>query len=237
MDEQVQGKLDRYGWHIVIGTFAWPVIQLAMLLCIIRRIDVVQVWICFAANLIVLPAGILIVARANPELVNHRGRWRKKKDTQAWDKVLLQLFGLSGLYLSTIIAAIDINMNEQPPLAPGFSAAGIVLCVAGNVILHWAMFVNRHFETTVRLQTDRHQTVVTDGPYQYVRHPGYVGAILWLLSGPLMLGSGIALFPAGAGCLVLVLRTYLEDRMLHKDLPGYADYARHVRYRLVWGVW
>jgi protein-S-isoprenylcysteine O-methyltransferase Ste14 len=89
----------------------------------------------------------------------------------------------------------------------------------------------------VRIQTDRGQTVVSDGPYRYVRHPGYASSLLAMLAIPLALGSWWALIPAALVGALYVLRTALEDRTLQAELPGYRDYAEHVRYRLLPGVW
>jgi protein-S-isoprenylcysteine O-methyltransferase Ste14 len=99
------------------------------------------------------------------------------------------------------------------------------------------MWVNNWFSSTVRIQMDRDQHVVQDGPYRYVRHPGYVGGILMAVSASLILGSLWALIPASIVVLLLVIRTYLEDTTLQKELPGYADYTKKVRYRLVPGLW
>ena len=101
----------------------------------------------------------------------------------------------------------------------------------------WALVSNAFFATTVRIQDERGHTVVSDGPYQYVRHPGYAGwGLSWVVT-PLMLGSLWALIPAGLGAIALVVRTALEDRMLKEELDGYQDYAQRVRYRLLPGVW
>jgi len=89
----------------------------------------------------------------------------------------------------------------------------------------------------VRIQSDRGQTVCKDGPYRFVRHPGYVGGILFGLASPLVLGSFWALIPALAGAMLLVVRTYLEDRTLKEELRGYNEYAREVRHRLIPHIW
>ena len=101
----------------------------------------------------------------------------------------------------------------------------------------WAMLVNRFFSRAVRLQPDRGQHVVTAGPYQVVRHPGYSGGLLLLLSGGFALGSWIAMAPILLMAPLLVRRTLIEERMLARALPGYADYMRRVRYRIVPRVW
>jgi protein-S-isoprenylcysteine O-methyltransferase Ste14 len=101
----------------------------------------------------------------------------------------------------------------------------------------WAMSVNTYLSTIVRVQTERGHHVVTAGPYRYVRHPMYVGTILFGLCIPLFLGSWYALLPGALMGIGYVIRTALEDRTLQAELPGYADYAAQVRYRLLPGVW
>jgi protein-S-isoprenylcysteine O-methyltransferase Ste14 len=89
----------------------------------------------------------------------------------------------------------------------------------------------------VRIQKERGHTVATGGPYQYVRHPGYTGAILSQIATPFLLGSLWALVPTIASAALYVVRTYLEDKTLRKELPGYEEYTRQTRYRLLPGVW
>jgi protein-S-isoprenylcysteine O-methyltransferase Ste14 len=99
------------------------------------------------------------------------------------------------------------------------------------------MAENPFFEKTVRIQSERDHYVIDTGPYRVVRHPGYVGLVPWVLSIPLLLVSARAFLPAGLAVISLLVRTALEDRTLHKKLPGYAEYAARVRSRLVPGVW
>ncbi len=99
------------------------------------------------------------------------------------------------------------------------------------------MVANAHFATVARVQADKGQTVCDTGPYQYVRHPGYLGAVFHSLAVPLILGSWWGLVAGGLAALFMVLRTALEDRTLHEELPGYTEYAQETRYRLVPGLW
>jgi protein-S-isoprenylcysteine O-methyltransferase Ste14 len=105
------------------------------------------------------------------------------------------------------------------------------------VLLTWSMAANAFFAQTVRIQEDRGHTVATGGPYRYVRHPGYVGGILFQVATPLILGSVWALIPAGLTVCLTIIRTALEDRTLLEELDGYKEYAGRVRYRLLPGVW
>jgi protein-S-isoprenylcysteine O-methyltransferase Ste14 len=96
---------------------------------------------------------------------------------------------------------------------------------------------NPFFEGTARVQVDRHQHVVDQGPYRLIRHPGYLGLSLWAVSTPLLLRSRWAFVAAGMAAAWIALRTGLEDRMLQAGLGGYEAYARRVSWRLVPGVW
>jgi protein-S-isoprenylcysteine O-methyltransferase Ste14 len=115
--------------------------------------------------------------------------------------------------------------------------SGYVLFLTGVGILTWAQSVNKFFEKTVRIQTDRGHKVVDTGPYAIVRHPGYVGFMLFFVGGALCLGSLWALIPAGFASSLLVLRTRWEDRTLQAELPGYKEYAQRVHCKLIPGVW
>jgi protein-S-isoprenylcysteine O-methyltransferase Ste14 len=114
---------------------------------------------------------------------------------------------------------------------------GYSLLIVGMLGVTWAESVNKFFEPTVRIQTDRGHRVIDFGPYDIVRHPGYVSGFLVFIGTPLCLGSLWALIPAVLACLLLVVRTVWEDRTLRMELTGYEAYAQRVRYRLIPGVW
>jgi protein-S-isoprenylcysteine O-methyltransferase Ste14 len=101
----------------------------------------------------------------------------------------------------------------------------------------WAILVNRFFSTAVRIQSDRGHHVITNGPYAIVRHPGYAGGVLAFVASALALNSLLVIVPAAIMLAVFVVRTADEDRMLQRELAGYADYSAKVRYRLIPGVW
>jgi protein-S-isoprenylcysteine O-methyltransferase Ste14 len=97
---------------------------------------------------------------------------------------------------------------------------------------------NRFFSSIIRIQTDRGQYIVDTGPYAVIRHPGYLGGIVFMLASGPALGSWLA----GAFLVIMSLpfllrRAINEDRILKADLPGYRDYATRVRWRLLPGVW
>jgi protein-S-isoprenylcysteine O-methyltransferase Ste14 len=114
---------------------------------------------------------------------------------------------------------------------------GAAFGIAAFGVSTWAMSINKFTKTHVAIQEDEDHTVVTDGPYAYIRHPMYSAGILMWFGIPLVLGSFWAMIPGGLAALTLLVRTILEDRMLTNDLPGYGEYTRQVRHRLIPGIW
>jgi protein-S-isoprenylcysteine O-methyltransferase Ste14 len=167
----------------------------------------------------------LVVARVNP----HRG-------TKRWDKVLLGFFFVAVLAIC-LVSALDDGRFHWSGVPWWVCALGYALYLAGTAAITWAQAVNKFFEPTVRIQTDRGHTVVDAGPYALVRHPGYAAAAVLFVGMALALGSLWALIPAGLSVLLLLLRTRWEDQTLQAELPGYEEYARRVRYRWISGVW
>jgi protein-S-isoprenylcysteine O-methyltransferase Ste14 len=115
--------------------------------------------------------------------------------------------------------------------------AALVVVALGYAMLTWATVSNAFFSLAYRIQDDRGHRVATGGPYRYVRHPGYLGSVAFELMTPIMLGSLWALVPGALSALLLVVRTAREDRGLQADLEGYSEYANHVRFRLIPGIW
>ena len=176
----------------------------------------------------------LYLRRVNPEVI--AARVNRHEGTKGWDRWVLGLF-LPAMASILPVAALDDGRFHWSHVPWWVCGIGYVLLIAGLAGLTWAESVNKFFEPTVRIQADRGHTVIDTGPYALVRHPGYVAAFLLVLGMPLSLGSFWALIPAVISYLLLVVRTALEDRTLQEELPGYKDYARRVRYRLVPGVW
>jgi protein-S-isoprenylcysteine O-methyltransferase Ste14 len=136
-----------------------------------------------------------------------------------------------------VVAALDDGRYRWFPVSWWVCVLGYFLLSIALVGLTWAESVNKFFEPSVRIQTDRGHKVIDTGPYAIIRHPGYVFGFLFFLGMPLALGSLWALIPAFLVCALLVVRTILEDRTLRAELPGYQEYAQRVRYKLVPGVW
>ena len=114
--------------------------------------------------------------------------------------------------------------------------AGSVGYAAALGVLFWAMRANPFYSSVVRVQTERGHHAVAEGPYRFVRHPGYAATLFAILSGGAALGSLVGMVPLLAFFGLFIRRTLLEDRLLQQELPGYAEYAQKVRYRLVAGL-
>jgi protein-S-isoprenylcysteine O-methyltransferase Ste14 len=148
----------------------------------------------------------------------------------------MSMLGLAQL-ARYILAGLDQRYGWTGGFPLGAQITALILCLFGYGLVVWATASNAFFSQIVRIQTERGHTVVTGGPYQYVRHPAYIGAIVFELAAPILLASWWAGITSLLAVILLVLRTALEDRALQTELAGYADYARKVRQRLLPGIW
>lgn len=218
---------------IGIAVFAMGLVFAALLFVPARRLDWTLGWIYVGMVLVYVAVNWACLQRWNPELIARRMRFGE--GTKSWDKVWAVLYApvMFGLYV-----AAGLEARDAAPSAPGAGWwLGLAIFVPGAAMLTWSMVVNPFFEKTVRIQTDRGHRVIDSGPYAWVRHPGYVGFLGWIVSAPLLLASTWAVAPALLAVAGLVIRTALEDRTLQAELAGYAEYAARVRYRLVPRIW
>jgi protein-S-isoprenylcysteine O-methyltransferase Ste14 len=192
-------------------------------------------WISVVIYVVGMTAVAIVMQRANPELMAERVKWRRK-DTKGFDKLFLAAM-LPLAVVQPFVAGMDAVRFRWSSLGFAWVYPGVVVFVLAMALVGWVLAVNRHAETTVRIQTDRGHAVVTWGPYRFVRHPMYVGAILMYVGTPLVWGSVAALWISAMIILLFVWRTGLEDRMLQRELPGYVEYAARTRFRLVPGLW
>lgn len=199
------------------GTFRWP-----------------GAWAYLVISVIGIIINVVILLRVNPEIIAERAQVRQ--ETKGWDRIVTSVI-LVLIMVMFIVAGLDWRFGWSPAIPSWFWLAALVLLILGNALSSWAMISNAYFAPTVSIQEDRGHTVVTGGPYRYVRHPGYSGWILGNLAIPFVLGSLWAYIPALLVITGFVVRTALEDKTLLAELGGYDAYAEQVRYRLVPGVW
>ena len=175
--------------------------------------------------------------RWNPDLAQERANFRDAAGVKSWDRYLSALVGIYGNMAILIVAGLDKRFGWSPEILPLVSWIAVIVFLSGFAIGTWALVENRFFSAVVRIQTDRGHTVCRSGPYRFVRHPGYLGAIIFYVTMPLILGAIWALIPMGVTVVITILRTALEDRTLQAELDGYQAYAEQTRYRLFPGLW
>ncbi len=198
------------------------------------RIDWWGAWAALGVMAAWIAATAVIVVWINPDLLPER--LGPRKGAKSWDLAIMGILGLAQL-VRYVVAGLDQRFGWTGGLPLAAQAAALVVCVLGYALVVWATASNRYFSQIVRIQSERGQTVVRGGPYRYVRHPAYLGSIVYELAVPILLGSWWAYIASGLGAILLILRTVLEDRLLRAELPGYVDYARQVRHRLLPGIW
>lgn len=145
---------------------------------------------------------------------------------------------LATYYAAIIFIPLDVfRLHLLPPPGPVIAFVGLVLLVGGCGIVYCALKENAFAAPVVRHQEERRQRVIDTGVYHVVRHPMYAGALLLLVGMPVWLGSFAGALVAGVPIALLVVRIGIEERFLRRELPGYDDYARRVRYRLIPFLW
>lgn len=235
----IKGKnQDTATWR---GILRWAIKQTVYILLLAAALflsvggaDWWQAWAVIALAIATQALTAALISPTNPELLVERSQMRE--GFKRWDIGLAVLVAYSP-HLISIVAGLEWRYTGGAsfPLAVALFALAAQAC--GSLFTLWAVRANRFFSGVVRIQHERGHTVATGGPYRYIRHPGYAGIVVYDLSFPLLLGSSWAFIPAILVVGVILLRTRLEDQTLITELPGYAEYARQVRYRLLPGVW
>ncbi len=226
-------KLDRSGINRVFTILGTVILYGVILFASAGRINWLQAWILLGIYFAGILVNGLYSLRHNPGLINERGRM--SKNTKSWDKVigLVYMFLLLAIYL---LGGLDAryHWSAVPVWLEVLGGVGFVFSLA---VTFFAMKANAFLSTFVRIQDDRGHTTVTGGPYRFVRHPMYAGVLIMSLAMPLLLGSWWALIAGGLCIVLFIIRTSLEDRTLQAELPGYMDYVKQVRFRLIPFVW
>lgn len=202
---------------IPAGSFHWP-----------------EAWLVLLFYFSVVTGAFIWMKKNAPGLLKER--MSRKRDVKSWDKIIMTIYILILMVLIIVpgLDAVRFHWSEVPLI---IKVLGFIGYIPAMGFAAWAMRENAYLSDVVRIQKERGHTVCTTGPYKYVRHPMYVGVILFILCLPLSLGSFYALIPALMIVVLFIVRTSLEDKTLQEELPGYKEYARKVRYRLLPGVW
>ncbi len=219
--------------QMVLRALLAPIIMIGLLFLTAGTWRYWQAWVYLFINMFIL---ILMgtVLTPNSELVEER--LNPKEGMKGWDKFYFAV--TTPLYvLALVLAGLDQRFGWTANMPLSIYWASVVIYILGQAIFQWARYTNQYFSSVVRIQADRGQTVCKDGPYKYVRHPGYVGGFLFTITVGLGLGSWYASIPQVIAACMLIWRTAREDRTLQAELPGYAEFAKETKYRLLPGVW
>ena len=160
-----------------------------------------------------------------------------QKEQKGWDKALMLLFFIAGIGLY-LLPGFDVMRYEwSEPLPLWSRVTAMLIHIPCFVLLWWIMRENTYLSQVVKVDKARGHKVITTGPYAVVRHPLYSVVIILLFAVPIALGSRFSLIVSLFLTLLLIVRTYFEDRTLHVELDGYREYAKRTTYRLIPGLW
>ena len=175
------------------------------------------------------------VLRIDAELSSERSK--PGEGTRKWDKIILGLSFLVTIIMY-IVAGIDSGRYQwSPDFHWSLYVAGIILTATGQLLFLIAQKQNKFFSSTMRIQTERGHTVCETGLYKFVRHPAYLGSVIQLFGFPLLFGSLWSIIPISLSLILLMTRTYMEDKTLMNELKGYAEYSDKTRFKMIPFIW
>ena len=218
----------------ILKVSVFLVVFLAIFFVPAGGLDWVEGWLFFAVFLVSVGALVVWGYSTRPELMKERAD--PGENVKHWDRVILAVYTVL-LVTMFVVAGLDsgrFGWSSPSLISYIIGWTGLILSLG---LVWWTFKVNPYLSEQVRIQADRGHQVISDGPYQYVRHPMYDGIIIAVFCIPLVLGSYWALPLAGMIAVLFFIRTALEDRTLYEELKGYQDYCQRVRYRLLPYVW
>jgi protein-S-isoprenylcysteine O-methyltransferase Ste14 len=213
---------------IILGAVA-----AGMIFGLAGRWDLWNVWAYVGIFVVLSFFQTLVLYRKSPDLLKERF----KPATPGRVRWTTHRAFLVMSILQWIIAGLDQRFHWSNVVSPAGVVIGLVIVAIGWGLTAWSVSVNPFFSPEIRIQADRGQRVIREGPYAIVRHPGYASILLVVVASAVALNSLLSLIPALIYLAVTVRVTAMEDQMLRNELAGYAEYAAKVRYRLIPGIW
>jgi protein-S-isoprenylcysteine O-methyltransferase Ste14 len=227
-------KLNIHGKRGIINIFSWLIFSVLLLFGSAGTLYWVRGWIYICQQFSFYIIYILILMIVNPQLLNERGKYNWK-ETKRYDKYFVisyYIFGPSML----IVAGLDVRFQwSSIPFIAIYPSLIAIILTSGIAL--WAHISNSHFLLTSRNDMLGNQRVCTTGPYKYIRHPGYLCAVIQWFCYPFVLGSLFSFIPALIYMSFWIIRTYYEDKTLKIELKGYEEYSRTTKYRLFPYLW
>lgn len=226
-------EIFKWSWQAFLGWCGYG----AVIMLSAGRLDWLWGWIFIAIIGAALAAHVLVLVPIDPNLLVERSGGMRQEGAKSWDIWLASISAGVLPMIAWIVAGLELRFAWTGPKPPGMHLLGVALSFAGWALFIWSMASNPFFAETVRIQDERGHRVASEGPYRWIRHPGYAGACTTLFASPLILGSYWGWVPTVLGIAGFVLRTALEDKTLQAELDGYVEYTHQVRYRLIPGLW
>ena len=174
-------------------------------------------------------AGIIMMIK-NPELLKKRLDAREKEKDQ---QLVIKLSGLM-FVIGFVLAGLDYRFGWLP-VPKLISIAAAILFLFAYVVYAEVLRENTYLSRTIEVQEN--QKVIDTGLYGIIRHPMYFATLILFLSIPLVLGSLVSFFVFLAYPVIIVLRIKNEEQVLLRELEGYDEYMKKVKYRLIPYIW
>jgi protein-S-isoprenylcysteine O-methyltransferase Ste14 len=189
-----------------------------------------QAWLYLVVLFTPLCFVVVYLLKNEPDLLERRMHFKEPEKEQ---QIIIKSSYLS-FFLAYILPGFDFRFGWSS-VPVWLVILSTILVLAGYLFVVYVFRENRYASRVV--EVDKEQTVISTGPYALVRHPMYFGVAVMYLFSPLALGSYWAVIPALFTIPVLVFRLLNEEKVLERDLAGYAEYQAKVKYHLFPGVW
>ncbi|MBU7030934.1 MAG: isoprenylcysteine carboxylmethyltransferase family protein [Theionarchaea archaeon] len=235
--EEITQPEKKIGRKAILGFVVYTLGVPLLLFIAAGTFDWMMAWVYVILLIGFMVVSRIMVIRRNPELARERARFIKAENACGLDRIIVFVSVIMGPFLIFIVAGIDRRFSWSPQIPFIVQLLALVILLAGFLITTWAMTANPFFSAVVRIQKERAHTVIKEGPYRFIRHPGYAASLMTVGVTPLILGSLWVFIPVIFMTILGVIRTSLEDKTLREELEGYEDYVREVPYRLIPGVW
>lgn len=222
--------------NLIVQTFVWFGFMGVIIFAAAGTLSYTGGWLYLGVMVAASIYFALNMSRVDPGLLRERLKPPVQKDQPLADKlvlipILLLMFAGMGFM------AADAARWHWSSMPHSVQWAGCVLLLAALMFMYWVMRTNSFAAPVVKIQKDRGQAVITTGPYAIVRHPLYLGALVYIAATSLVLGSWWGLLTIPILVLLLGIRIGIEEKTLRAGLKGYDEYAQRMQWRLIPYIW
>jgi protein-S-isoprenylcysteine O-methyltransferase Ste14 len=189
-----------------------------------------QAYLYFAVLVVPMILGVFYFLIKDPKFLDRRTRAKEKEKQQK----LISIFSTVVFLAGFILPGLDHRFGwSDVPI--NFVITADIIVLSGYLII-FAVFRQNSYASRI-IEVEENQEVISTGLYGVVRHPMYLGVLVMFLPAPIALGSFWGLLPLSVLPLVLVLRILNEEKVLSANLPGYKEYCKTIRFRMIPFIW